>query len=287
MEASQPLIRSCEHDFELHLPQEEVFVHVDPVRLAQVLGNLLTNAAKYSPPRGWIGLEAKGQPDGVCISVSDRGFGIPADALQRIFEPFAQLQPHQAAAAGGLGIGLSVVKQLVELHGGTVTAQSGGPGTGSSFTITLPRAPAPPVPLVPIATRARPEAPPSRRVLVVDDNVDAAETMAALLEIDGHTVAIAHNGAEAIRVAGEFRPDVAFLDIGMPDISGYDVAAAIRQLPQQAQVCLVALTGWGAERDRERSRDAGFHHHLVKPATVDAILGVMRQAAAEAPGKPH
>lgn len=277
VEASRPLLDSLQHELVWRVPENGLFVDGDPIRLVQVLSNLLNNAAKYSPLRGWISLEAFGEEGCVTIRVADRGRGIPAGALDRIFEPFEQLEASQDAAPQGLGIGLSLVKQLVELHGGQVAAASGGPDQGSVFTLTLPRV-APNV--APPAAHFPAELPdtPACRVLVVDDNVDAATTTAALLELEGHAVAIAHSGAEAIAVAVKFDPDITFLDIGLPDLSGYEVAARMRALPELARMRLVALTGWGTDRDREISRGAGFDQHLTKPASFEAITAAVRFA---------
>lgn len=277
VEATLPLIRTREHSLSLCLPNEDVLVDVDPVRLTQVLSNLLSNAAKYSPPKGAIRLEVQPHASQVALTVADTGMGIPADSLQHIFDPFAQLGLHQEASPGGLGIGLSLSRQLIELHGGTIAAESAGPGKGSTFTVTLPLAAAAAA-VAPIGQRKPSSAVAPRRVLVVDDNLDAATTMGSLLELDGHTVALAHTGADALALAQEFRPDVAFVDIGMPGMNGYETAIAMRQVAELAQIRLVALTGWGGEADCERSRAAGFDCHLTKPAAPDEINSALATA---------
>lgn len=245
----------------------------DPTRLVQVVGNLLNNAAKYTPRGGRVtlrGSEAT-QPSMLLIEVSDTGIGIPPDMLEHVFDRFAQVQqPH---AQGGLGIGLSVVKSLVEMHGGRVVAESAGPGTGSLFRIWLPRAETPkPVEVVP---PSRPGTIERRRVLVVDDNRDAAETMAMVLDMSGHEVLVAYDGQTALEMVKRHDPAVVFLDIGMPDINGYETASLLRALPGAQARVLVALTGWGSEADRARSLEAGFDLHLTKPVDIEKVQRVL------------
>jgi len=286
VETSQPLIEGGGHAFSVALPDEDVFLDVDPIRISQVIGNLLNNAAKYTPPGGLITLNAFRMDGDAVISVADTGIGIPDDAIAAVFEMFTQVGRSTHAAHGGLGIGLSLVRRLVEQHGGTVSAASAGPGKGSTFTVRLPlAAPA-------AASETSPNASPwevleaqprSLRVLVADDNMDAAGTLAALLEQCGHSVRLAGDGFEALRMAGEFQPDIAFLDIGMPGMNGYEVARAFRQLPACDSVVLVAVTGWGAEEDRARSKAAGFNLHLTKPvamAEIEQLLGSMTSSLA-------
>ena len=210
------------------------------------------------------------------ISVTDSGIGIGGDALPLVFEMFTQVGRNRDRSQGGLGIGLALVRRLVELHGGSVTAESPGVGLGSTFTVRLPAAqglggPAP----EPAAPGSAAAAAHVFRVLVVDDNVDAAESLAALLEIEGHATRVAHGGDEALAVAREFRPEVVFLDIGMPGKDGYEVARELRRDPQTRDTVLVALTGWGAQDDRARSRSAGFDHHLTKPASLGAVVDLL------------
>ena len=281
VDSSLPLIEAARHEFALRLPAEPIALYADPTRLTQVVSNLLNNAARYTPRGGAIELAAGREGGEALITVSDNGIGIAADALERVFQMFTQVG--DKGAQGGLGIGLSLVRSLVELHGGSVTAASPGLGAGSTFTVRLPLAfeDAPPH-LPPEAASATP--PPScaetRRILVVDDNRDAAETLAALLSSMGHTAAVANDGYQALRMLPGFAPQVVFLDLGMPGLSGYDVAAEIRKDRRYDSVRLVALTGWGGAADRERSAGAGFDRHLTKPATLDAI------EAALAPGAP-
>ena len=247
----------------------------DPVRLAQIFANLLNNAAKYTPDGGQIWLAARQQADQVVVSVRDTGIGIPADLLPRVFEMFMQVDRSSDRAQGGLGIGLTLVRSLVEMHGGTVAAQSSGPGQGSEFTVTLPLV-ANPQP----AGRAGPRELvagelQTRRVLVVDDNCDAAVTLGLLLKMLGVEVRVVHSGAEALESLDSFRPRVVLLDIGMPGMDGYEVARRIREQPGLGEVTLIALTGWGQEEDRDRSRAAGFDHHLIKPADIRALEALL------------
>ncbi|WP_420476901.1 response regulator [Noviherbaspirillum sp. ST9] len=274
VETSQPLIEGGGHAFSIDLPDEDLYLDVDPIRIAQVIGNLLNNAAKYTPPGGSIGLAATRAGDEAVIDVFDTGIGIPADAIAEVFDMFTQVERSTHAVHGGLGIGLSLVRRLVEQHGGSVSAASPGPGRGSTFTVRLPLAvDGSGHDAAPAGDALSGTSPQSRslRVLVADDNLDAADTLAALLEQSGHSVRLAGDGAQALELAREFHPDIAFLDIGMPGMSGYEVARAFRHLPGGAAVVLVAVTGWGTEEDRARSRAAGFNLHLTKPVSMTEI----------------
>ena len=251
------------------VPGQPVWVDGDAVRLAQVVCNLLTNAAKFSSPAGHIGIELRHDRGEVRLTVDDDGEGIPRGLLEHIFGRFVQGNQSLQRATGGLGLGLAIVRNIVELHQGTVTAESEGPGTGSRFVVTLPEAPAP-APAA--AALPAPVAPAPARVLVVDDNDDAAQAIAALLELEGHRVRTAASAREALVVMAEFGPDVAFLDIGLPDLNGYELARAIRADPRLAQTRLVALTGYGRGPDQELAVQAGFDKHLVKPAELEALL---------------
>ena len=274
VETSMPLIEAGRHELLVHMPDEELLLEVDLTRVAQVVSNLLNNAAKYTPARGRIGLTVQREGSQVVIAVSDTGIGIPAAAMPTVFEMFTQVGRNMERAQGGLGIGLSLVRRLIELHGGTVSAASEGVGRGSTFTVRLPlaaRDEATPPALV--ASVAAPEeaADASLRVLVVDDNIDAADTLAALLEMSGHAIRVANDGYQAIEMAQAFRPQVVFLDIGLPGMNGYEVARRLREVPGMESGILVALTGWGTREDRERSSEAGFDHHLTKPADMSAV----------------
>lgn len=274
VEASLPLIEAANHEFTVNIPPEPIVLNADPIRLSQVLSNLLANAAKYTPNSGQILLSAGTNTSEVIISVKDSGMGIPAESLPLIFDMFSQVKQGLPHAQGGLGIGLSLVRSFVELHGGTVTVASPGAGQGSTFSIRLPVA-------VDIrserllAARETSELKKSEskgfRLLLVDDNTDAAETLGALLEIAGHTIQLASDGYQALELAAQFQPDVIFLDIGMPGMSGYDVAKVLRKTPAFDRVVHVALTGWGAENDRALSKEAGFDEHLTKPASLAMI----------------
>jgi len=277
VETSLPLIESARHELAVEAPDGELFVDADATRIAQVVANLLNNAAKYTPPGGHITLALRREGFDAVIVVSDTGVGIPDHALHSVFDMFSQVGSESERSQGGLGIGLSLVRQLVQMHGGSVTAESAGPGAGSRFTVRLPllrEEAAGPEALVSAAAPAQ-DAGSSLRVLVVDDNVDAAVTLAMILDVEGYVTRVAHGGQEAVRMTDEFGPAVVFLDIGMPGMNGFETAEAIRRLPGIAQPCLVALTGWGAEHDRARSAAAGFDHHLTKPVELDTVQALL------------
>ena len=284
VETSRPMLERSGHELTVTVPPERLYLHADPTRIAQALSNLLNNAAKYTEWGGRVWLTAERQGSDVVLGVRDTGIGIVAEMLPRIFDMFAQADRSLDRAQGGLGIGLTLVKRLVEMHGGSVQAQSEGPGKGSEFTIRLPLVIDPaatPLPVAPEAAAAVPVLP--LRILVVDDNRDAAATMAMVLRISGNDVRTVHDGREAVDEAREFRPDVAILDIGLPGGDGYAAARTIRREPWGAGVVLIAVTGWGQETDRERSKEAGFDHHLVKPvepAALVTILSSLQQTAA-------
>ena len=270
VETSRPLLDAAGHELVLSLPPEPVFLDGDPVRLAQILSNLLNNAAKYTDAGGHIFLTIKCDGDEVVLSVRDTGSGIPPEMLPRVFDLFSQIDQGSDRAQGGLGIGLTLVKSLVELHGGSVEARSDWPKGGSEFVVRLPLG------MGECAERASLPAAPSavlssRRVLVVDDNRDAAESLGMLLKLLGADVRVVFSGPEALEAVAREKPAVVLLDIGMPGMNGHEVAARIRELPDTQDVKLIALTGWGQEKDRRRSELAGFDHHLIKPADVDAL----------------
>jgi signal transduction histidine kinase/ActR/RegA family two-component response regulator len=277
---SQPLIAARGHQFDLTMPGEPIPLDADPQRLAQVFANLLNNAAKFTEEGGSIRLAAERDGDQVVVTVADTGIGISAEMLPHIFEIFSQENPTEVRSQGGLGVGLSLVKGLVALHGGSVEVHSEGAAQGTSFVVRLPVAVA--------ATlrrkeAARPEASSStRRVLVVDDNHDSADSLAALLKILGHEVTTAYDGAQAVETAAELRPEVVLLDIGMPVLDGFEACRRIREQPWGRDMHLIALTGWGQDDDRRRSREAGFDSHLVKPVDADELI----RAVSSAPGDP-
>jgi PAS domain S-box-containing protein len=275
VEEARPLLDGKNHQLAITLPSEEVTLSADPLRLSQILSNLLTNAAKYTDPGGHIELSGVVQSGTLCLSVKDDGIGIAPEALTRIFEMFSQIDSASARSGGGLGIGLALVKGLLELHGGTIDARSDGPGHGSEFIVRLPLAASTPAQVPTTDAGAPPVATVGRRVMVADDNKDAADALAMLLELAGHEVRVAHRGRAALALAQTFRPDVALIDIGMPDLSGYDVAKELRRAPWGAGICLIALTGWGQDDDRQRAKDAGFDRHMTKPVepgTIEALL---------------
>jgi PAS domain S-box-containing protein len=271
VEAASPLVDRKAHRLVVDLPASDVWLDADPVRLAQILTNLLTNAAKYTDPGGTITLEGRVDGDQLEVSVRDTGVGLSADAITRIFTMFTQVDASLSRAEGGLGIGLALVKGLVELHGGSVLATSDGLGRGATFAFRLPLSDAgsPKGPLAGAGARNRDAA--KLRVMVVDDNRDAADTLALMLALEGYDVRTAYAGRDAINLAATYRPDVALLDIGMPGMSGYEVADAIRQAPWGNDIRLVALTGWGQEGDRRRAARAGFDHHLTKPVDTGRL----------------
>jgi two-component system CheB/CheR fusion protein len=277
VETSLPAIEAQGHEFTVSLPDRPVWLNVDLVRMAQVVSNLLNNAAQYTTPGGRIRLSAESGAGQATLRISDTGIGIRSEDLPRIFDMFTQSAPQSGRAPTSLGIGLRLVKTLVEMHRGSVEATSPGPRQGSEFVVRLPVAQAPPPRASP---KAKPPQPvPLRRVLVVDDNADAALSMAVLLRLDGHTVSIAQNGAEAIEAVRNHRPEVVLLDIGMPGMDGYEVARRLRE-QKETRLLLVALTGWGQERDRQRSQEAGFDHHLTKPVDPSQLQQVLASGPA-------
>ena len=284
VESSLAAMEAAHHALDLRIADESLVVEADPVRLVQVIGNLLTNAAKYTPEHGRIELSVSREGQHAVIAVTDNGIGIPERALPILFEMFFQVSNGTAHSQGGLGIGLSLVRRLVEMHGGTVTAASPGEGKGSTFTVNLPIVHQQQVDAPLCQNQVAPIGKISSvlKVLVADDNVDAAESLAILLELGGHQATVAHDGHAALRLVVEGRPDFAFLDIGMPGLTGYEVARMIRQTSGIDQTVLVALTGWGADHDQEQARKAGFNHHLTKPADIAAIDALLTAHSARA-----
>ena len=275
VETVWPQIEAKGHRLELHAPSEALHVDADHIRLGQVIGNLLSNAAKYTDAGGVLEVSARQEGDQVVIVVADNGIGMSVDMLAHVFEMFWQASPALQRSEGGLGIGLSLVHGLVQLHGGVVEAASDGPGRGSRFTVRLPHA---------LAQREPSRVPRKHdpgagrvgvRILVADDNVDSATSWGMLLELAGHEVRIAHNGLRAVEIAQEFKPHLALLDIGMPELNGYEVAQRMRAANWGANATLVALTGWGHERDRQQAREAGFDHHFTKPVEMSALEPIL------------
>ena len=266
VETSRPLIDASNHDLTIELPQHPIYLNADPTRLAQVFANLLNNSAKYTQPGGRVEIAAE-QCDGeVAVTVTDNGIGLSSEALAYVFDMFRQVDQSLERSQGGLGIGLTLVRRLVELHGGAIHAQSDGPGKGSAFSVRLPVAAAD---APPHATSVTPQAAlPRRRFLVVDDNKDVGDMLTLLLQTKGHDVRTARDGLEAIDVAEAYLPEVILMDVGMPNLNGYDATMRIRQLPSGKNAFIVALTGWGQAEDVRRSHEAGCSAHMVKPVNI-------------------
>jgi PAS domain S-box-containing protein len=283
IETSLPVIEAGHHELVIHLTDKPLPIEGDPTRMAQVFSNLLNNSAKYTPEGGRIELRAERQGDLAEVSVEDNGVGIPKDMVPEVFEMFAQVGRNLDRAQGGLGIGLTLVRRLTEMHGGSVRAHSGGMGKGSVFTVSLPLSPE-----IVVAAPAHPRRSFTReiprrqmRVLVVDDSLDGAEMLSMLVGMHGHAAEIAHSGSEALQKLGRFPADVVFLDIGLPDLNGYAVARKLRAEEKElarTPTLLVALTGWGSEEDKKRSIEAGFDLHLTKPVDARAVESLLRRA---------
>jgi CheY-like chemotaxis protein len=282
IETSRPLIEAGDHDLTISVPSQPIYVDADPTRLAQVFANLLNNAAKYTDQGGQITLAVQRKAGEVVVSVRDTGVGIPAHMLPKLFEMFMQVDRSLERSQGGLGIGLSLVKRLVEMHGGSVEAHSPGHGMGSEFVVRLPV-------VLTVARQQRDNDDEQEagvtarcRILVADDNRDAALSLAMVLNLMGNQTQTAHDGLEAVDLASAFRPDVVLLDIGMPKLNGYDAARRIRQEPWGKNMVLVAVTGWGQEEDKRRSQEAGFNLHIVKPvdpAVLETLLAELQAGA--------
>lgn len=286
VETARPLLEKKRHELRMHVPHDIPRFVADPVRLAQAISNLLTNAAKYTDAGGRIEVSAR-LDERLTIAVQDNGIGIPTEQLEGLFTMFSQIPSAIGRSEGGLGVGLALVRGLAELHGGTVEAQSEGAGKGSRFVISLP--------FEPCAERAQqhvqgePTAIPSGklRVLIADDNRDAADSLSMLLSMDGHAVRTVYGGHEAISAIGMFRPDVALLDIGMPEVDGYAAAKMIRQQHGDRDIYLIAITGWGQQEDKLRALEAGFAMHVTKPVNPDLLRDLLRSVALSAPARAH
>jgi signal transduction histidine kinase/ActR/RegA family two-component response regulator len=282
VETSRPLIEAKRHTLRVNVEPNAHFVDADATRIAQVFANLLNNSAKYSPSGSSVVIRAAIEGEQVAVSVTDNGVGIPPNMLGRVFEMFERVDREPSAAQEGLGIGLTLVRRLVELHGGTVAAHSEGMNRGSTFTVRLPllsqvgAAIVEVAPVTPRATAAE-QSTASRKILVVDDNRDSAMSLSLLLELEGHDVRRAFDGLEALEIADEFRPEVALLDIGMPRLDGYGAARELRRREWAHALMLIALTGWGQQEDKRLAREAGFDHHLVKPVDPDALRRLLAE----------
>ena len=271
-EAIRATFQSNRQTLELDVPAEPVWLRADPARLAQVLGNLLNNAAKYTDPGGTVRLSVSRSANAVVITVRDSGVGIAVEDLSRLFEMFTQLRGADGRAGGGLGIGLALVRALVEMHGGRVEARSEGLGKGSEFVVTLPATEPPAAPAQPVGATRGAE---GLRILVADDVADSLQSLGIGLRLLGHEVRMAANGHEALQLVAEFRPQMAILDIGMPGLDGYEVAQRIRKEPWGRDMLLVALTGWGQREDVQRAVAAGFDHHMTKPADFTLLTRLL------------
>ena len=278
IETARPIVEAREHTVSVDLPGQPVRLQADAVRLAQAFSNLLINAAKYTPPGGRIEIRAAQQCGDVLVSVRDNGMGIPAEMMPKLFKLFSQGST-SGSAGGGLGVGLALARELVALHGGSVEVRSRGSGQGSEFTVRLPVGTALEKPGMAVAAEAESLPIRAKRILVVDDNRDAAEMSAMLLQLSGHTVRTAASGAQALELAAAFRPDALLLDIGLPDMTGYELARRVRVSSWGRRALLVAVTGWGQDHDRRRAVEAGFDHHLTKPADPNALDSILRAEA--------
>jgi CheY-like chemotaxis protein len=281
VEASRPMIDFAKHSLTIDVPSDSLWIDADLTRLSQVVANLLNNAAKYTPAGGRIGVSVQTVDNDVLIEVSDNGVGIPTEMRSKVFQLFAQVDNHLDRAQGGLGIGLALVKQLVVMHGGTVDAKSAGAGKGSVFSVRIPIAssPEPATSHQEITTEPVSEA--ALRVLVVDDNVDVAQTVGWMLEAIGHDHRLVHDGRHALQTAREFRPDVVLLDIGLPGMDGYEVCRAFRQDELFKSTPIIAQTGWGQDRDKKLASEAGFDHHLTKPVALADLEKLLASIAAQ------
>jgi len=274
VEVARPLIDAAGHKLIVDLPKEPIYLNADRARLAQVFGNLLNNSSKYTRPRETITLSAKRTNGEVVVTVKDTGAGIPEDKLASIFDMFMQVDGTAERSQGGLGIGLTLVKRLAEMHGGSIEARSAGEGQGSEFIVRLPVISNPATVSQP-GPAIEPEPSTQRQILIVDDNRDSADSLAMLLEITGNKTYMAHDGEEAVESIGKYRPEVVLLDIGLPKLDGHEVCRRVRQEPWGKDIVMIALTGWGQEDDRRKSEEAGFNGHLVKPVDYDKLLDLL------------
>lgn len=284
LEASRVLIDARGHALTTRIAPEPLFVDADPARLAQVFSNLLNNAAKFTPMGGRILLSVERDGEQACITVQDNGVGIAPEMLDKVFDTFTRVEPSDEVVAGGLGLGLSLVQKITEMHGGRVEARSPGEGRGASFVVRLPLADAPSAPAARAVSAHQAKRP--VRILIVDDNVDAAEALETTFLLDGHITARAADGPAGLTQIEAFRPELVFLDIGLPKMDGYEVARRARRTAAGQAATLVALTGFGQERDVQRAREAGFDRHLTKPARLDMLLDIIASVAAGQPATP-
>ena len=279
LEICAPLVSDCGHKLTVSLPDEDIYLYADKVRISQIFGNLLNNAAKYTHKGGRIELSAKAQNDEVTISIKDNGIGIPQDKLRQIFEMFAQVDTSLERSKGGLGIGLTLAKSLIEMHGGKISASSDGIDKGSTFSVTLPTVQKPAASLEnkpADITKLKDDL----KVLVVDDNEASAKTMGWTMEALGCDVMLAHEGVVALKIAEDYKPDLILLDIGLPGMNGYEVCKAMRLIPALSSSIFIAQTGWGEEKHKKLSQEAGFNHHLVKPVDMEQLRKILHNQTA-------
>ncbi len=274
VEVARPLIDAAGHNLIIDLPAEPIYLNADRARLAQLFGNLLNNSCKYTRPNGKITLSAERTDDEVVVTVKDDGAGIPPDKLESIFDMFMQVDRTAERSQDGLGIGLTLVKRLAEMHDGSIEAKSDGEGQGSAFIVCLPIL-CTPAGISPAASEAPTDSSSKRRILIVDDNKDSADSLALLLEITGNKTYMAHDGVEAFEAIERHRPEVVLLDIGLPRLDGHEVCRRVREQPWGKDIMVIALTGWGQEDDRRKSEEAGFNGHLVKPVDYDKLLELL------------
>jgi PAS domain S-box-containing protein len=274
VEVARPLVDSSAHHLTIDLPDEPIYLNADRARLAQLFGNLLNNSCKYTRPEGTVSLSAKRVGDEVVVTVKDNGAGIPPDKLDSIFDMFMQVDRSSERSQGGLGIGLTLVKRLTEMHGGSIEARSAGEGQGSEFIVRLPVLNRPAI-QEGSGPDMKSDLQPQRRILIVDDNRDSADSLAMLMEITGNKTYMAHDGVEAVEAVEKYRPEVMLLDIGLPKLDGYEVCRRVREQPWGKNILVIALTGWGQDDDRRRSEEAGFNGHLVKPVDYDKLLDLL------------
>jgi PAS domain S-box-containing protein len=277
LEVCRPAIDAAEHAFDLVLPKDPVYVRGDSLRLSQVFANILSNAAKYTPRGGKIQVGLKREDHDAVVTVRDNGIGIPPAMLGHVFELFAQIDRSYDRTGGGLGIGLTLAKRLVDMHEGSIEARSEGSRQGSEFIVRLPLSAAAATPAPTAGAKVAPPSAPRRRILIADDNIDAAVSLSMLVEMMGHEPRVAHDGLAALEMAEEFQPELVLLDIGMPRLNGYETVQRLAKRPWAAATVMVALTGWGQNSDRERAKEAGFHRHLVKPVDPDLLSKVLAQ----------
>jgi signal transduction histidine kinase len=274
LESARPHIDNNGHALTVDVPEKPIWIDGDLTRVSQIIGNLLNNAARYTPPGGEIKLTARAEKGQAVIKVSDNGIGIPRDSIEKIFDLFTQVNIDTQEAQNGLGIGLALSRHLVHLHGGAIQAESDGSGKGSAFIVRFPLSDVPAQENTKKSNAKTDEIPQKFKILVVDDNVDSAQTTGWMLEMCGHEYILAHNGKDALSSAKNIKPDVVLLDIGLPDITGYEVCRALRLDPQFQDTLIIAQTGWGQKRDKQLAEEAGFNHHLVKPLKLEELNNI-------------